>query len=319
MRSIYNNHTSKQFTATKVFVTTKSFTDPLLSHVFDNNDTEEYDLSYSKSAIEEYDLLYTEKEPLQSNSTVSAAASSIEDIYFVESFDDNTSATGEAPYSAEEVRSNNNSNANNNPNNNNNNNNPNNYNPNNNNNSNTKPPSSTNPNYNSGTNNAAPAPVSNTKSLSEAHDNHDDEDDFIKDMRAILNGEKKTAVPKQQVQQQSLQEDNDPRFQPVENKNEHQIFDKIAQSMKFANAYDLGEFDIDQRLNDFDALAEAKTKENTSKAKTTTTTVVHQPTKQPIASAASNEDFILDLDEITKPIEVAPQTQAETTSNDTPT
>jgi hypothetical protein len=258
--------------------------------------------------------MYTEKEPLQHNGSNRSLASSIEDIYFVESFEETTTGTSEAPYSPEETNSHPNTGANNNPNQNNNNNN---------NHTNHKPPTSTPPNNNYNSTHVAAPPTAAPKSLSEAHNNNDDdEDDFIKDMRAILNGEKKfesnkkMATPK--AQQQSLNEDNDPRFQPVEAKNEHQIFDKIAQSMKFANAYDLGEFDIDQRLNDFDTLAEAKTKTSIGKAATAQTVLAMvQPTAQKAtASAASNEDFILDLDDINNQAQAAQQTQTVTT--DTP-
>ncbi len=129
------------------------------------------------------------------------------------------------------------------------------------------------------------------------------DDDFLADMKAILSGSKtydaaaKKAVDKnvaksRQSQQQS-QAPKEEEIKPLESKNEHQIFDKIAQSMKYANAYDLGSFAIEQRFDDFDKLDEIKTK--TKKKKNTTSPVSYSASRTE-TDKVTNEDFVNDMD-----------------------
>lgn len=94
------------------------------------------------------------------------------------------------------------------------------------------------------------------------------EEEIVNDLQAILSGKKvydpsakKTVnredVGKQQsVEEPAAQKGNDP------GKNEHAIFDRIAQNMKFANAYNLGTIQVDSqeltnRFDDFDKMMEA--------------------------------------------------------------
>ncbi|HKK09332.1 MAG TPA: hypothetical protein VJ939_00775, partial [Bacteroidales bacterium] len=75
-------------------------------------------------------------------------------------------------------------------------------------------------------------------------------------------------------------------------KNEHQIFDKIAQSMKMANAYDLGSIALENRLDTFDEEMEIE-----EKKKDPATKALADP---PAVSAQvlSTEEFLSDLDKM---------------------
>ena len=91
------------------------------------------------------------------------------------------------------------------------------------------------------------------------------EEDFIADMQSILTGQKvfdpvtKKTVEKEQLGRQQSQTPPNNNAN-TEFKNEHAIFDKIAQSMQYANAYDLGTVDLDNRFSDFDRMAELQSR-----------------------------------------------------------
>lgn len=118
-------------------------------------------------------------------------------------------------------------------------------------------------------------------------------DEFMADMQAILTGKKRFDPEEKKIQAQNPQpslqtstpEEN--QFTPLEAKNEHAIFDKIAQSMRFANAYDLGSMDLEKRFSAFDQASEIP------KHKTKTTTELAFNSEN--TSAA---DFLKDLDEV---------------------
>jgi hypothetical protein len=97
------------------------------------------------------------------------------------------------------------------------------------------------------------------------------DEEFMSDLRAILRGdkafdeEKKEMVPRQDYAAPKStpaptpppQTEEEPvAFKP----SEHAIFDKIAQNMRFANAYDLGAFTMEQRFDQFDKTAAAEEK-----------------------------------------------------------
>ena len=111
------------------------------------------------------------------------------------------------------------------------------------------------------------------KALGEAVKGMSD-DAFAADLAAILEGkqvfdpEKKTLVDKTNVDDDFIQKLKDADNQRSGNngntqsntkadaekdkENQHAIFDRIAQNMNFANSFDLGEFEMEQRFDSFD-------------------------------------------------------------------
>jgi len=141
------------------------------------------------------------------------------------------------------------------------------------------------------------------------------DDDFMKDLEAIVKGEKRynqetkqmesTSAPQSYSSQQSAKTTPSPEF-----KNEHAIFDRIAQSMQYANAYDMGTMELENRFSDFDRIADFKEKEKgmTDKKKETAKAAPSTETK------AGNAEFIQDLDAIKKK-----QAEKEVRAEQTPT
>lgn len=129
------------------------------------------------------------------------------------------------------------------------------------------------------------------------------DDDFLSDIKSILSGSKtydpnaRKAVEKtpSDVRQQA-QSRREEEIQPIETKNEHQIFDKIAQSMKYANAYDLGSFAIEQRFDDFDKFDDIKAKTETKKSEMVSASSRAKDYKGEVFA----EDFLADMDMIAK-------------------
>ena len=82
-----------------------------------------------------------------------------------------------------------------------------------------------------------------------------DDDELAADMQAILSGEKVfdpasgRTVPRDQV---GAAPPPPPPPRPTEVSNEQAIFDRIADSMRYANAYDLGIVELDNRFSEFD-------------------------------------------------------------------
>jgi hypothetical protein len=82
-----------------------------------------------------------------------------------------------------------------------------------------------------------------------------DEDDLAADMQAILSGAKVydpasgRTVARDQV---GSAPPPPPPPRPTEVSNEQAIFDRIRDSMRYANAYDLGTVEVDNRFSDFD-------------------------------------------------------------------
>lgn len=107
------------------------------------------------------------------------------------------------------------------------------------------------------------------------------EDEFMSDLKSIMDGRKvydprsKTMIHRDEPTKESssnelvpYHSDTDKKDKsPLILKNEHEIFDKIAQSMKYANAYDLGSVTIEKRFNDFDLLSEIQKKEEKKEVK----------------------------------------------------
>jgi hypothetical protein len=128
------------------------------------------------------------------------------------------------------------------------------------------------------------------------------EDDFIADLQSILTGQKvfdpasKKTIEKDKLgQPQSLTHQNEENNLPVpEAKNSQAIFDRIAQSMQHANAYDLGTVELENRFADFDKIHEIEQKSAAEKKAKN-----HQdPVEQSSPATVGSADFIQDLDAI---------------------
>jgi hypothetical protein len=123
------------------------------------------------------------------------------------------------------------------------------------------------------------------------------DNDFLADMQSILMGQKvfdpetKKTVDKGRVA---------PSERPLpEAKNEQAIFDRIAQRMQYANAYDLGSIDLETRLSDFDAISDRQDRVAAARKVASTRTGNGSATNP--SSEVGNEDFLRDLDEIREP------------------
>lgn len=133
------------------------------------------------------------------------------------------------------------------------------------------------------------------------------DDDFLADMKSILSGAKvfdpsakkivnKNSAKNDQQSKQQSRSQSEEEIKPLENKNEHRIFDKIAESMKYANAYDLGSFAVEQRFDDFDKLDDIKVKAKERKPATPvsrSSSVILPPKDR---ADVTSEDFVSDMD-----------------------
>jgi hypothetical protein len=83
-------------------------------------------------------------------------------------------------------------------------------------------------------------------------------------------------------------------------KNSQAIFDRIAQSMQYANAYNLGTMELANRFNDFDAMADlqAKAAARVPAAAPAPGAATAPRTGSQVEPAVDSEDFIRDLDAI---------------------
>ncbi len=128
-----------------------------------------------------------------------------------------------------------------------------------------------------------------------------DDDNFVKDMQAIFNGEKVFNADTKTVEQKSKPS---PPPQQAENTrpvsvdqltSQHAIFDQIARSMEYAKAYDLGSIDLDKRFSDFDKIEDIQ--KSLSHEKKSPPVVL--PKANPVSAAGvGNEEFLRDLDSI---------------------
>jgi hypothetical protein len=128
------------------------------------------------------------------------------------------------------------------------------------------------------------------------------DDDFVKDMQAILTGEKvfdavhKKTVDKSQATPTSKAQSETPSLPQMENK--HAIFDQIAQSMEYAKAYDLGDINLEKRFNDFDKILDIEKSISSEKKNTPKNTNTTNYKKE--EHLVGNEEFIKDMDVISK-------------------
>ena len=123
------------------------------------------------------------------------------------------------------------------------------------------------------------------------------ENDFLADMQSILMGQKVfDPAAKKTVDKSSAA----PPERPLpEAKNEQAIFDRIAQSMQYANAYDLGSIDLDNRFADFDATSDRQ--ERAAAARTSGNGKATTGAAAAGSAPVGHEEFLRDLDEIRTP------------------
>jgi hypothetical protein len=143
----------------------------------------------------------------------------------------------------------------------------------------------------------APAPVE----LAQEATHRAADDDFVSDMKAILSRQKiydpvsKTTVDADKLgQRASADPRRDQGSASAQSNNSQAIFDKIAQSMQYANKYDLGTMEMENRFADFDRMSDLQQKaEADGRAK-------RAQAKAAVESATDvdSRDFIQDLDAI---------------------
>ena len=123
------------------------------------------------------------------------------------------------------------------------------------------------------------------------------DNDFLADMQSILMGQKVfDPASKKTVDKGAAT----PPERPLpEAKNEQAIFDRIAQSMQYANAYDLGSIDLENRFSDFDEMSDRQERVAAARKATKGTSGNGAAAKAP--APVGNEDFLHDLDEIRQP------------------
>ncbi len=138
--------------------------------------------------------------------------------------------------------------------------------------------------------------------LSETNTKTENGDDFINDMKAILNGEKVFNSNSKSMESKDGQSTNNQtshhgiaNTQQLENK--HDIFDQIAQSLEYAKAYDLGSVDLEKRFTDFDKLNEVQNLATTKNDKNVNTQSITNKIETP--KNIGSEDFLRDLSVIT--------------------
>lgn len=123
------------------------------------------------------------------------------------------------------------------------------------------------------------------------------DDDIIGDLEAILKGDKVyDPHTKKTVEKNGLSGPQPaPNNLPAPNGDGQAIFDRIAQSMSYANKFDLGTVELENRFSDFDRMAELQ--ERAAREKKQKPQYAQSYSVSP-APAVKNEDFIEDLDAI---------------------
>ena len=129
------------------------------------------------------------------------------------------------------------------------------------------------------------------------------EHDFLADMQSILMGQK---VFDPSTKKTVDKGPSAPPDRPLPDaKNEQAIFDRIAQSMQYANAYDLGSIDLENRFADFDATSDRQ--ERVAAARKAGNAKAGQTPAAKASAEVGNEEFLRDLDEIRTPPVAAAQ------------
>ena len=122
------------------------------------------------------------------------------------------------------------------------------------------------------------------------------DDDFIADMKAILSGQK-TYDPesKSVVDKSSAGRAAERNQSPAAPGGEHDIFNRIAQSMQYANAYDMGTVELKNRFDEFERDSQAQRRQAGQKKPARSN---GYPAPAATSPSTATEDFIRDLDAI---------------------
>jgi len=138
---------------------------------------------------------------------------------------------------------------------------------------------------------------STTEAKKSTSNKAEDEDDFEADIKAILSGKKvyDPASGKTVTRDEVSDTQKKAPPPPSANGDGQAIFDRIAQSMEYANAFDLGTVELQNRFSDFDRADDLRrqSKLHTGKSGQTETA---SSRSSPVKS--SHEEFIKDLDAI---------------------
>jgi len=126
------------------------------------------------------------------------------------------------------------------------------------------------------------------------------DEEFLADMQAILGGQKvydpvtKKTLDADQVASQRTAQGGQGQGS---GSNGQAIFDKIAQSMQYANKYDLGTVELENRFADFDRISDLEDRNKSGKR---SRAEVAGAGETPLAGAAAldSQDFLQDLDAI---------------------
>lgn len=150
----------------------------------------------------------------------------------------------------------------------------------------------------------AASPVTSGQSLTP------DQADIVSDIQSIISGQKLYEKDRGLVDRSTATStDSSARNTPyagVSNqpKDGHEIFDRIAQSMKYANAYDFGNVPLENRFAEFDRQEDQRRRGSQKQtAATPTSTAQSQPARRPQPAAIdyvrpTTADFVADLDAI---------------------
>jgi hypothetical protein len=143
----------------------------------------------------------------------------------------------------------------------------------------------------------ASAPESAGHSTPESGAHSTPEDDFISDMKSILTRQKVyDPLSKKMVDADKLGQAASAESRPAqETSNSQAIFDKIAKSMQYANAYDLGTVELENRFADFDRMSDLQHKADSDK-RTARARAKQAQDAVATATAVDSQDFIQDLD-----------------------
>lgn len=145
---------------------------------------------------------------------------------------------------------------------------------------------------------AEPQPRPTPPASEAASESQSTDDAFIEDMKAILSGQmvydprsKATVSPKQL---DASGDSRSPSAPPAGPSGSDAIFERIAQSMQYANGYDLGTVELENRFADFDRVAELKHQAAADKkAQAATPAQVDRP-----APSVGSAEFLQDMDAI---------------------
>lgn len=125
-------------------------------------------------------------------------------------------------------------------------------------------------------------------------------DNFEDDVKAILSGQmlydprSKKTVPPAQLKADDAVAAPDPAPKPNQG---DAFFDKLAKSMQYANAYDIGTVELEKRLHEFDSLDAAGVRASKAPAARRADTAARRMD----ATGARTAEFVEDLDAVLKP------------------